>query len=87
VAAGSQACEHWDRGFESHSRRGYLSALFLFMLSCVGSSLATGLIPVQGVLPTVCKIHNSRLILIENEPEGLTGKVEEDFKESRVNVR
>jgi hypothetical protein len=30
-----------------------------------------GLSPVQGVLPAVCKTHNSRLILMGNRPEGL----------------
>jgi hypothetical protein len=30
----------------------------VFSLSCVGSGLATGTFPVQGVLPTVNKIYN-----------------------------
>jgi hypothetical protein len=33
----------------------------VFVLSCVCSSLATGWSPVQGVLPTVYKIHNFRI--------------------------
>jgi hypothetical protein len=50
--------EHWDRGFESHSRHGCLSAFILFALSCVGNGLATGWSPVQGVLPTVLGLGN-----------------------------
>jgi hypothetical protein len=34
----------------------------LFMLSCIGSGLATGWSPVQGVLPTVYKIQIPELI-------------------------
>jgi hypothetical protein len=48
--------EHWDCGFVSHSRHGCLSAFILFVLSCVGSGLATGWSPGQGILPTVYKI-------------------------------
>jgi hypothetical protein len=33
----------------------------VFVLSRVGSGLATGLLSVQGVLPTVCKVHNFRI--------------------------
>jgi hypothetical protein len=32
----------WDRGFESRSRHGCLSASFCVVLSCVGRSLETG---------------------------------------------
>jgi hypothetical protein len=32
----------WDRGFESRSRHGCLSAYFCVVLSCVGRGLATG---------------------------------------------
>jgi hypothetical protein len=32
----------WDRGFESRSRHGCLSASFCVVLSCVGRGLATG---------------------------------------------
>jgi hypothetical protein len=39
--------ERWDRGFESHLRHGCL---------CIGSDLATGWSPVQGVLPTLFMI-------------------------------
>jgi hypothetical protein len=46
----------------------------MFIL-CVGSSLATGLIPVEGVLVTVSKMPSFRLILIENRPEALIRKV------------
>jgi hypothetical protein len=40
--------EHWDQGFESHLRHGCLRACVVL---CVGSGLATGWSPVQGVLP------------------------------------
>jgi hypothetical protein len=33
----------------------------LFVLSCVGSGYVTGSSPVQGTLPTVCKINISEL--------------------------
>jgi hypothetical protein len=36
--------KHWGRGFEYHSRHECLSAFLLFVLFCVGSGLATGLI-------------------------------------------
>jgi hypothetical protein len=34
--------EHWDRGFESHLNRGYLSSSLSVVLFCVGRVLATG---------------------------------------------
>jgi hypothetical protein len=43
----------WDRGFESRSRLGCLSASSCFVLSCVGRGLATDWSLVQGVLPYV----------------------------------
>jgi hypothetical protein len=46
--------EHWDCGFKSHSRHGCLLAFIL----CVGSGLATGWFPVQGVLLTVYGLRN-----------------------------
>jgi hypothetical protein len=39
--------------------------------------LRQGWSPVQGVLPTVCKILSSRLILTENRPEGIIRMVVE----------
>jgi hypothetical protein len=53
-----RSLEPWDRGFESHSKYGYLCA-FLFcvcVVMCVGSGVATGWCPVQGVLPSVYRI-------------------------------
>jgi hypothetical protein len=50
----------------------------LFMLSCV--PVATGL-----VLPTICKIHISRLILLENMPEDLIRKVKEFYFSNEIN--
>jgi hypothetical protein len=49
----SSTVEHWDHGFESYTRHGCLCAFILFVLSCVGSGLATGCSPVHGVLSTV----------------------------------
>jgi hypothetical protein len=37
-----RSLEHWDRGFESHSKYGCLSAFILFVLPCAGSGLAMG---------------------------------------------
>jgi hypothetical protein len=54
-----RSLEGWDRGFESHSRHGCLYRVCLFcvcVVLCVGSGLATGWSPVQGVLPTVYRI-------------------------------
>jgi hypothetical protein len=39
--------KHWSRGLASHSRHGSTYAFFLFALSCVGSGLPTGWIPVS----------------------------------------
>jgi hypothetical protein len=49
--------KHWDHGFESHSRHVCLCACILFVLSCVGSGLATGCRK-TGVLPTVLGLRN-----------------------------
>jgi hypothetical protein len=43
----------------------------VFLSSCVGSDLATSRSPVQEVLPTICNIHSSRIILNGYTPEGL----------------
>jgi hypothetical protein len=44
--------KHWDRGFETRSRHGYMYAiLFYVVLHCVGRGLAMGRSPIQGVLP------------------------------------
>jgi hypothetical protein len=51
----------------------------VFVVSCVGSGFATGWSLAQGVLPTVYKIHSSRLMnLMRNRPEGLIQKTEEE---------
>jgi hypothetical protein len=50
-----RSLESWDRRFESHSSRGCL-CLRLFcvcVVLCIGSGLAMGSSPVQGVLPAV----------------------------------
>jgi hypothetical protein len=48
----------------------YVRVSSVFVLSCVRSGLATGWSPV----PTLYKIHSSRLILRGNRPEGLMQK-------------
>jgi hypothetical protein len=42
----------------------------VFMLSCVGCGLMTGLSPIQGVLPPVHNIHISILILMDKTSRG-----------------
>jgi uncharacterized membrane protein YkvI len=53
---------------------------FMFVLSCVGSGLATG----QGVLANVYKMHIFGLILIGKRPEDLIWKIEEDIIQLNV---
>jgi hypothetical protein len=54
-----RSLEHWDRGFESYSRHGCVFAFIVLLCSsCVGSGLATGWSPVQGILPTVLGLRN-----------------------------
>jgi hypothetical protein len=53
----------------------------LFVLSCIGSGLAT-----QGILQTVYKIHSSIFILMGNEPEGLIRKAEKEEEEEEEEV-
>jgi hypothetical protein len=49
--------EHWGREFESHSRHKCLYALlYIRVVLCVGSCLATGWSPVKAVLPTVYRV-------------------------------
>jgi hypothetical protein len=60
-----RSLEHWDRGFESHSRHDCLCAFILFcVVLCVRSGLATGWSPVQGVLLTVYKIKKLKKLPI-----------------------
>jgi hypothetical protein len=61
-----RSLECWDRGFESHSRNGYLYCVYLFcvcVVLCVGRGLSTGWSPVQGVLQTVYMIKK-----LKNQP-------------------
>jgi hypothetical protein len=52
----------------------YVRLFCVCVVLCVGSSLATGLIP-HPRSPTNCKVHNSRLILLGSRPEGLIRKL------------
>jgi hypothetical protein len=52
-----------------------MSVRVSFVLSCVGTGLATRLI---------YKIHTSRLILTGNRPEGLIRKAEEEEEEGMI---
>jgi hypothetical protein len=58
-----RSLEGCGRGFESHRRHGCLCVrLFCVCVAlCVGSGLATGLSPVQGVLPTVLKDYGTEV--------------------------
>jgi hypothetical protein len=54
-----RSLERWDRGFESRSRHGCLFCVRLFcvcVVLCVGSGLATGWFPVQGIIPSAYRI-------------------------------
>jgi hypothetical protein len=75
--------QHWGRGFESYWTHGCIYVypfFFLFVLPCVGNGVATGWDHIQGVLLTVPKIHNFRLILNGTGPECLIHKEEELYK-------
>jgi hypothetical protein len=58
--------EYRDRGFESHSKNGYMSVLVFL---CVGRGLETDISPVQEDLPT-CKIHS-----FQTNSEAGTGQI------------
>jgi hypothetical protein len=58
----------------SRTREMYERLRFLlFVLTYLGSDLTTSWSPVQGVLPAVYKIHNSRLILNGKQARGPNG--------------
>jgi hypothetical protein len=69
-----RSLKHWYLGFETHSRHGCPSFFCVYVVLHVGSRLGAGLITRLRILPTVCKIHSSRLILVGNKPEGLMQK-------------
>jgi hypothetical protein len=60
-----RSLERWDRGFESHSRHGCLYSVCVFLR--VGSGLATGWSPVQGVLPTLYRIKKLKKVPRSNK--------------------
>jgi hypothetical protein len=49
----------------------FVSDYSVFMLSCAGSGLVMGWSLIQGVLPTVCKIHNFKVLPSGNRPKSL----------------
>jgi hypothetical protein len=55
----------------------WMPTCVFFVLSCVGSGLATGWSPVQGLLPTVYKINNFIINSGWNRPDSLIRKLEE----------
>jgi TorA maturation chaperone TorD len=76
--------EHWDRGFESISRH---ECLCLFCV-CIGSGLATGWSPIQGVLPTVLGLRNwpetKRFMDALCSKVGATGKREREITYTKM---
>jgi hypothetical protein len=63
--------KHWAVGFNPTLGMD-VCVYYVFVLYCVGSGLATGLSPVQGVLPTVyIRLRILEVILNGNGPEGL----------------
>jgi hypothetical protein len=77
--------EHWDREFESYSRDGCSVRISsVFVLCFVGSGLATGRIPIQGFLPTVCKINDFRISLNGKNQEGLVRQDEYEEKQKEL---
>jgi hypothetical protein len=68
--------KHWDRGTEVEA---WMSAFLLCWCCPVWvAALRQGWPPVRGILLTVYKIHNSRLILVGSRPEGLIRKIWDD---------
>jgi hypothetical protein len=59
----------------------------VFMLSCVGNALETGLITVQRLLPTFHKINSSRLILMGNRSDDLTCQATNDLNHNCTPVK
>jgi hypothetical protein len=72
VAARTKApLEYWDRGFESRSTHGYMSAVSCAVPSCVGRGLAMGRPHVQGVLPKYLKeFINTEIYSGTEQPRG-----------------
>jgi hypothetical protein len=52
----------------------------LFVLSCVGSGLATGLTRVPGILLTVYKTHNSRKMLMGTDQKAQNERKKKFYK-------
>jgi hypothetical protein len=50
VRNGLGPLDHWDRGFELHSRHEFITVFFCVMLSCADISLEVGHFSVRGVL-------------------------------------
>jgi hypothetical protein len=57
-----RSLERWNREFDSHSRHRCLYYVRLSCLCCsfLGRGLAIGWSPVQGVLPTACRVKKSK---------------------------
>jgi hypothetical protein len=63
--------KHWVRGFESHLRHGCLLWGFILCLCCSLCRYLScdGLIPVQGVLPTVYRLRNWKAVTVQRAVE------------------
>jgi hypothetical protein len=63
--------EHWERGFESHSRQGRMYAFLCVALCCVGRGHAMDRSLNQGVLPKCVEGSKfQKLILNRRGPGG-----------------
>jgi hypothetical protein len=57
-----------DRGFESHSRHGYLCVyICVYVVLCIGRDLATGWSLVQGVVPSVW-VEKKKITKLKKRP-------------------
>jgi hypothetical protein len=73
--------EHWDRVFKFHSRHGFL---FTFILFVLGSGLAAGWSPVQGVLLIVSDQETEVKRAFRGCPVLQMGATEEGEEEDKI---
>jgi hypothetical protein len=68
-----RSLEHWDRGSNPIRDVNWCMYAFFLCLRCPVQvvSFRQGWFPVQGILPTLCKIYSYSLILNGNRPEDI----------------